>query len=196
VKYVLVSLLGDEATAANDEFARWFAENHPGVTAFHGEHPDHGAVAEAVAAAPLALVLGHDGGGSVRGRSDGPPWTDPTQFARIFAGARVWVYACKTRGESLEDDLDSFGKIARDGGVSVFAGHATAITAVPPFTTFPTLRTNVYAALARAFRAFLQGENRADELRRAALKGAEGGRSTVLIASSVKQDMASLRVLA
>jgi hypothetical protein len=196
VSYVLVSLLGDEATAANDVFAGWFEALHPPAATFHAEHPDHDAVAAAVRATPLALVFGHDGGGSVRGAALGPSWAEPAQFARIFAGARVWVYACKTRGEGLEDDLESFGRRARDGGVAVFAGHATAITAVPPFTTFPEMRTRVYAALARAFRAFLRGENSAGELRRAALGGAESGRQTLLAAPGVKRDMQSLRVLA
>ncbi len=87
--FVLVSLLGDDATAANDEFARWFEASHSPAAAFHGEHPDHEAVAAAVRVTPTALVLGHDGGGSLRGASSGSPWVNPTEFARIFAGARV-----------------------------------------------------------------------------------------------------------
>lgn len=196
MNYVLVSLLGDEATAANDEFARWFAKDHPPAAAFHGEHPDHALVAAAVQEARTALVFGHDGGGSLRGAAKGPAWLGPDEFARIFVGARVWVYACETRAKALEEDLASFGKQARSGGVAVFAGHCTPITAVPPFTTLPLLRDSCYQALARAFRAFLQGENNADALRRAALKGAVFGRGTVLAASPIERDMASLRVLA
>jgi hypothetical protein len=136
VSYVLVSLLGDDATEANDAFARWFEQSHPPARAFHGEHPDHEDVAAAIRATPLALVLGHDGGGSIRGAARGAAWTDPAQFARIFAGARVWVYACLTRGENLEDDLDSFGRRAHGAGVAVFAGHARAISAVPSGPSF------------------------------------------------------------
>lgn len=193
---MLVSLLGDAATAANDDFARWFAQSHVPARAFHGEHPDHDAVAAAVRTTPIALVFGHDGGGSLRGAASGPPWVDPDEFARIFSGARVWVYACDTRAQTLEDDLVSFGRQARCSGVGVFAGHCTAITAVPPFTSLPDLRISVRQALARAFRAFIQGQNNADELRRAALKGAVGGRATVLSAGPIERDMASLRVLA
>jgi hypothetical protein len=196
VSYVLVSLLGDAATEANDAFAQWFAALHPPSQAFHGEHPDHDVVAAAVRATPLALVLGHDGGGSVRGAAEGAAWADPEQFARIFAGARVWVYACLTRGERLEDDLESFGRRARGAGVAVFAGHARPINAVLPFVSFPEPRTVVYQALARAFRAFLQGENNARALQRAALRGTSSGRPTVLIAPWIQRDMESLRVLA
>lgn len=193
--YVLVSLLGDEATAANDEFTRWFEESHAPAATFHDPHPDHDAVTEAVRETPIALVFGHDGGGSLRGASSGAPWVDPVQFAQIFAGARVWVYACDTRAQTQEDDLDSFGRQARAGGVAVFAGHCTSITAVPPFTSLPGLRSSVYKALARAFRAFIQGQNSPAELRRAALKGAVGGRGAVLSALPIERDLASLRVL-
>jgi hypothetical protein len=195
VSYVLVSLLGDEATAANDEFARWFKKSHPPAAAFHDPHPDHEAVAAAVRGSPVALVFGHDGGGSVRGASQGPPWCDPAQFARIFAGARVWVYACDTRAQALEDDLVSFGRQAWDDGIAVFAGHCSAITAVPQLTTLPDLQASVYRALARGFRAFLQGCNNADEIRRAALKGAVGGRAAVLSALPIERDMQALRIL-
>lgn len=194
--YVLVSLLGDEATAANDDFARWFEHAHAPAAAFHGEHPDHEEVARAVQRTPIALVFGHDGDGSVRGAANGRPWADPAQFARIFAGARVWVYACETRGQKLDRDLDSFGNQARAGGVAVFAGHCTKITAVPPFTSMPDLRASVYQALARAFRAFIQGVNNAGELQRAALRGAVRGRGTALSALPIERDMKSLRVLA
>ncbi len=196
MSYVLVSLLGDDATAANDLFARWFEERHRPNAAFHHEHPNPEEVAAAIRETPVAIVLGHDGGGSVRGSSSGPPWMEPDGFARVFQGARVWVYACDTRARALEDDLASFGRQVFDAGVSVFAGHCSPITAVPPFTSLPDLRDRVYAALARAFRAFLSGENNATRLRQAALKGSVGGRATALTALPIERDMESLRVLA
>ncbi len=196
MSYVLVSLTGDDATSANDGFARWFAESHPPSAAFHEGHPDHDQVAAAVRKTPVALVFGHDGGGSLRGAASGPAWVAPEAFARIFEGARVWVYACSTRSPSLEADLLSFGRLSRSGGVAVFAGHASPITAVPPYTSLPGLRTSVHAALARGFRAFLQGQNSAEELRRAVLRGAVTGRGVVFGALPIERDMASLRVLA
>jgi len=195
VKYVLVSLLGDDATAVNDDFAQWFARAHPPSAAFHHEHPDHAAVAAAVRGSPNALVLGHDGGGSVRGAAKGPPWAEPATFAEIFSGARVWVYACDTRGPTLEEDLVSFGRLAHERGVSVFAGHCSPITAVPGFPSLPYLRDSVYEALGRAFRAFIQGQNSASELRRLALKASVLGRATTFTANPIERDMQSLRVL-
>lgn len=191
--YVLVSLLGDKATETNDDFARWFETEHPPAAAFHGEHPDHDAVAAAVRKAPIALVFGHDGGGLLRGAIGGPRWADPAEFARMFVGARVWVYACETRARKLEEDLESFGRQAHTGGVNLFAGYCSAITAVPLLE--PGVRDSVYRALGRTFRAFIQGESRAGELRRVAKIGTVGGRSTALTAMIIERDMASLRVL-
>ena len=54
----------------------------------------------------------------------------------------------------------------------------------------------MHAALARGFRAFLQGQNSAEELRRAVLRGAVTGRGVVFGALPIERDMASLRVLA
>lgn len=195
MKYVLVSLTGDDATAANDDFARSFAESHPPIRAFHGESPAHEEVAAAVREAKTALVLGHDGGGSIRGASQGAPWIIPSEFAKVFYDARVWVYACDTRGPTQERDLESFGKIAFEGGVRVFAGHASPITAVPPFALFPDLRKRTHEALARVFRAFIQGEDNANTLRHIALAGTVGGRATAFSALPIKNDMAALRVL-
>jgi hypothetical protein len=195
VSYVLVSLTGDEATAANDEFARWFAKEHPPLLAFHGESPLHEDVAAGVRETKTALVLAHDGGGSIRGASQGDAWITPQQFAHVFHDARVWVYACDTRGPTLEQDLESFGRIAFESGVRVFAGHASPITAVMPFNLWPDFRTRTYQALARAFRAFIQGENSATVLQQIAKKGTVGGRATVVSALPIQRDFETLRVL-
>lgn len=195
MSYVLVSLLGDEATASNDEFARWFASSNPPTRAFHAEHPSHDEVALAVREAKNALILGHDGGGSLRGAAKGDAWIKPEQFGHVFQGARVWVWACDTRGATLEADLDSFGRAAFEGGVQVFAGHASPIAAVPTYFGMPALHNLIYQSLDRAFRAFLQGEDRADELRRIALAASVGGRATAFGALPIKKDMDALRVL-
>ncbi|MBK8255363.1 MAG: hypothetical protein IPK82_22230 [Polyangiaceae bacterium] len=195
MSYVLVSLTGDEATAANDLFAQWFAKTHPPHAAFHEEHPNHNAVADAVRQAGNALVFGHDGVGSVRGKSLGEPWVDPQTFGQIFSGSRVWVYACDTRSKNLEEDLTSFGRVASGAGVQVFAGFAAPVTAVPPFSTLEALRTPIYQALARGFRAFISGENSAENLKKAVLRGAATGRGAVLAASQIERDIQTLRVL-
>jgi hypothetical protein len=150
-------------------------------------------VAAAVRETPVALVFGHDGGGTIRGAAQGPPWADPEQFAGVFNGARVWVYAGDTRGRHLEEDLDSFGRRTSDLGVAVFAGHCSPIPAVPAFETLPALRILVYGALGRAFRAFVGGTNSASALRLAAARKRVRGRR-MFAASPVEAALESLRV--
>jgi len=194
MKYVLVSLVGDEATQHNDEFARWFAGEHVPVRAFHEERPDHSCIKAAVQDTRTAIVMGHDGGGSLRARAAGPPWATADEFADMFYGARVWAFACSTRSSQLEEDLASFGRQARAGGVAVFAGHASAITATPPLAAFPGLKRRTYEALARGFRMFLQGSNSANDIRNHALR--DRGRPTALVALSIEEAFQTLRVLA
>lgn len=141
----------------------------------------------------LAIVMGHDGGGSLRAASAGPSWADTTQFARLFRGARVWAYACDTRAATLEDDLSSFGRMALAGGVRVFAGHASPITAPPPFASLPQLRETTYLAPARGFRCFLQGCDCTAEIRNRALRSRDP--RIALIALSIQDAFESLRVL-
>ncbi len=197
MSYVLVSLVGDAATEESDKFARWLAGEIRPARAFHDEHPEHAAVAAAVKVTPVALVICHDGGGSVRARRDGPSWADAASFATIFSDARVWAYACNTRAPKLAEDLESFGRRAFASGVRVFAGHCSSIIAPPDAPTYPALRRAGYRALGRAMRAFLRGENRADELRRIALReAAASGRRAVFAAPAIEDAMNSLRVLA
>lgn len=194
MSYVLVSLLGDGATELTDAFAKMFAVRYPPAVAFHEQHPDHDEVAAAIHDTPAALVFGHDGGGSLRGASNGRRWTNPEEFAQIFQDARVWTFACDTRSPRLEEDLDSFGRLASENGVVVFAGHCAPIPAVPAFHAFPELRNNVHNALDRVFRAFLEGENNAGELRRIALANSGRGRSLLRAANPIEEIMRSLRV--
>jgi hypothetical protein len=176
----------------NDVFARRFLAEHPTDLAFFGAHPGHDLVAEKVKEVGLAIVMGHDGGGTLRAASDGPPWADADQFARMFAGARVWVYACDSCSRT-QDDLGSFGARAVAQGVRIFVGHTSPITAPPPFDSIPQLRDATYRALARGFRRFLLGSDSATEIRNHAL-GARG-RGTALVSLSIEDALRSLRVL-
>lgn len=193
MNYVLVSLVGDDATRMNDIFARKFLAQHPTDLAFFEEHPDHDLVAARVQETGLAIVMGHDGGGFLRAARDGRPWADADQFARIFNGARVWAYACDTCTKMHEDDLVSFGERALALGVRVFVGHTSPITAPPPFESMPRLREDTYLALARGFRRFLLGSDNATEIRNHALKSS--GRGTSIVALSIEDAFRSLRVL-
>jgi hypothetical protein len=195
VTYVLVSLVGDKATQDADLFARWFAARHPPAAAYHEASPAHATVRDAVRETPAALVFAHDGGTSVRAIRGGAPWADAHEFARVFEGARVWVYACDTLSAEGEADLTLFGGQAHAEGVRVFAGHYGEVT-LPSFPTLPNHMEAMYTAFRQAFVAFLDGENDVYALRGAALGGVPRRRAALNVSPYVKRAMTSLRVLA
>ena len=192
MNYILVSLVGDDDTKQSDEFAVYFEKNNPAYDSFHEENPDHDQVKKRVEVAKVALVFGHNGGGSIRAFSDGRPWAEPKQFVDMFKGSRVWVYACRTRGKKLGEDIHSFGREVFEGGVSVFVGYCSVVAAPLAIGKIDPSGM-VREGLARAFRAFLQGENSADNLRKKALSGR--GRSALIAAPWLDRDMKNLRDL-
>jgi hypothetical protein len=167
MSYVLVSLVGDEATQEADKLATWFATRRRPVATFAESNPDHDSIRKAVAETPTALVFGHDGNGSLRATSNGPAWATPEQFARIFQDARVYTYACDTLGDHFEESHDSFGHLAKRHGVRVFAGHCIWATATLDQACQP-IDDAVRQALAVVLEAFLDGEDNDVKLRRLA----------------------------
>jgi hypothetical protein len=167
VSYVLVSLVGvnDEATQTSDAFATWYAGQHAPGRHFSGEAPDHQAISEAVLAldAPRGFVLGH-GGENLRalpGRGPleflRPPvivWAEAEQFAAIFRGARVYVFACSTLAEAADDM--SFGREAVRLGVASYAGHFKPIQA-PGIGDVGLHDKQLRRAIARVVKKFLDG---------------------------------------
>ncbi len=192
--YVLVSLVGDKGTQDADRFARWFAERRRPATAFHEPSPAHASVKDAVLKTRAAIVFAHDGGGSVRAVRGGARWADAREFAAVFHGARVWVYACDTRSAELEADLTSFGRVAHGEGVRVFAGHCSDVR-LPWLPTWHNTMEAMYQGLHRAFTAFLEGEDDAQALRGAALGGVPRGTAAVFASPFVERAMQTLRVL-
>ncbi|MBN2495902.1 MAG: hypothetical protein JXR96_15025 [Deltaproteobacteria bacterium] len=164
--YVLVSLVGDEATREADDFALRFEKRRPPSESFHEPAPNLDDVSAEVAKARQALVFGHDGGGSLRAFAEGPPWATAEQFGKAFAGSRVYAFACKTMGTHLtdDDDVTAFGHAATRSGVSVFAGHCSWATASMEDSP-ADLAVAVWNALADVICAFLDGENDAGRLR-------------------------------
>jgi hypothetical protein len=151
-------------------------------------------VSDAVRATQNALVFAHDGDGSIRAVRGGAPWADAQAFAGIFQGARVWVYACDTRSDALEEDLASFGRVAHAAGVRVFAGHCGPVT-VPFLPALPNNMESVYQGLRGAFVAFLEGEDDVAALRDAALADVPLGRAAVFVSPWLEQALKTLRVL-
>lgn len=191
---MLVSLRGDKATQDADRFAQWFAERHAPSAAYHEPSPPHAVVSDAVRATPNALVFAHDGDGSIRAVKGGAPWADAHAFAGIFKQARVWVYACDTRSDALEADLASFGRLAHEAGVRVFAGHCGAVN-LPYLPALPNNMESVYQGLHGAFVAFLAGEDDAAALRAAALASVPLGRAAVVVSPLLEKALKTLRVL-
>jgi hypothetical protein len=168
VSFVLVSLVrdGDISTQASDAFARWYAEQHPPAQSFHGDSPDHEAIAQAVRQLDKrrGFVLGH-GGETLRSGPGPDPlspfkqvivWADAQQFGSLFEDARVYVFACSTLAE--EADVQSFGKRAVGHGIAVYAGHFKPIQA-PDITDTDLYAERMRRALQRVVTKFLDGCN-------------------------------------
>jgi hypothetical protein len=173
VSYVLVSLVrdGDVATLASDAFARWYAEHHPPAARFHDEAPHHGAIAAAVVAldARRGFILGH-GGDTLRAGPGPDPlkpfqvvvvWADARQFAEMFTGARVYVFACSTLAEAT--DAKSFGRTVVELGVAAYAGHFKPVQA-PDVADVGLHDEQLRRAIARVVKTFLDGCDDVDQL--------------------------------
>lgn len=171
--YVLVSLVreSDAALQASDAFAHWYAEKHPPATRFHGESPEHSSISAAVQVLNprRGFVLAH-GGDTLRSGPGPDPlkpfqiivvWADAAQFAEMFKGARVYVFACSTLAEMAE--ADSFGREVVRLGVAAYAGHFRPVQA-PEVKGVGLHDTQLRRAIARVVRTFLDGCNDADQL--------------------------------
>lgn len=163
---MLVSLFreDDPALQASDAFAHWYAERHPPAARFHGASPDHPAIAAAVVDldARRGFVLAH-GGDTLRAGPGPDPlhpfrpvvvWADASQFAAMFQGARVYVFACSTLAEAT--DVESFGRAAIERGVAAYAGHFKPVQA-PDVGGVGLHDAQLRRAIARTVKAFLDG---------------------------------------
>jgi len=164
MSFVIVSLVGDEATQAADTFMQWLAVQRPPCCYVAARCPDREEVRKC--AATHAIVSGHNGGGSLRAEPAGEPWLDAPGLGKTFTGARLYAFACYTlSGERGVDDIQAIGYAAVESGVSAFAGHAGWIDASwGERLEEPTL-TEVRKAVAEVVWRFLGGENDATKLR-------------------------------
>lgn len=176
--YALICLVGDENTRSIERSARDFASQFPPHSDILTPHPSFESVARAVNQGN-ALVTGHNGRGNLRTTSQGPAWADAQQFASIFQGARVYVYACNTLGEGGQESLSSFGHQAIQAGVARFAGHCVVV----PTDNQSSEIDEVIHAL---WRAFLEGEDSQDKLRGVGLRAFRAGQMHRPITGGVK----------
>jgi len=199
--YILVSLVGegDEATEASDAFAFWYAERHPPAKSFRGDAPDHVAIQLAVQVLEprKGFVLGH-GGDTLRAFPGPSPldvftrpvvWANAEAFGQMFAGARVYVFACSTLAEKA--DAESFGRHAIRNGVAAYAGHYKPIHA-PGVADVGLHDRQLRRAIARVVRMFLDGSDDVEQLlmeaRSAISRGALVPLSTEALASKTMND--------
>ena len=173
MSYVLVSLVGDEATQKADEFASWLEAAHPPTIVFREASPSHAAVKSAAAGPHRAVVFGHNGshGGvsSLRAKATGASWATAPELGKLFPGARVYAYACETMGRGDKTDPESLGFAAKAAGVAAFAGHTSFLDAgweeaVPIASAVEPVRK----ALGELILAFLGGESDSNKLKLAA----------------------------
>ncbi len=201
MSYVLVSLVleDDAATKASDAFARWYAGRHTPIERFHGESPEHHAITAAVLKldARRGFVLGH-GGATLRAGPGPDPlnpfqivvvWANVDQFAEMFKGARVYVYACSTLAEAR--DAESFGRGVVERGVAAYAGHHKEVQA-PEVEGVGLHDEQLRRAIARVVKTFLDGCDDVAELLVEARSAASRGARVPLNAKSTHLNDPSL----
>ncbi len=130
MKYVLVRLIGDEATRSAASFGDALARIHQPHAAWEELNPPVDDVARAVAEVGKLVVIGHDGplGGrhSLRATAQGSVWLDGTQLGQRFRGARIYLWACETLGvDSVRDPGVAYlGDEAVHAGAASVAGYS------------------------------------------------------------------------
>jgi hypothetical protein len=93
-------------------------------------------------------------------------WIDADEFAKVFHGARVYVYACSTIDHNSSSIPSGFGPYVVSKGVRVFVGHRKDV--------FGTQIGNAVEKIVHAlWLAFLKGEDNTGALR---IKGQQGWR--------------------
>ncbi|MCU0656512.1 MAG: hypothetical protein MUF64_15060 [Polyangiaceae bacterium] len=158
MNYALICLVGDENTQRIERSARAFAKRFPPQSDILSPQPSFDEVHRTVNEGN-ALLTGHNGSGNLRTTSQGVAWANASQFASMFQGSRVYVYACNTLGEGGLESLSSFGQEAVQQGVSCFAGHCVVV----PTDNQSSQIDQVLHAL---WQAFLEGENDQESLQK------------------------------
>ena len=155
MSYILVSLIGDEATEDSDGLSRQLESRVAPTKTFRGENPNHQDVR--VAADRDAVFFGHNGHGSLRAWADTSRiWATGKDLGQMCDGARLFLYACS----SFDEEGFSLGDEALSNGVEVVVGHESRIIAPDGERGFTPHQMEVLrdAALAMIV-AFLDGED-------------------------------------
>jgi hypothetical protein len=148
--YVLVHLVGDQASEHAGRLVEHLERARTPTCAFRGESPPHDDVATACTTGPTSAVcIGH-GSPAGLGPDRNRVWADADRLGEVFRERRLYAYACNTTG-----DLGSLGARAVRAGVAVFVGHDRIIEAPLP----PQERRMVAQVASAAILAFVGGQD-------------------------------------
>lgn len=176
MSYVLVSLVGDEATRELDILSQYIEQQRLPFAIFRDDNPSHEGVREEVdrlnsdSETASGVIFGHGGESSDSLRAYRDPrrvWSTPEQFADVFQNSRVYVFGCQTVSRPDDASIDSFGEEAVRHCVSVFVGHYMKIQ--PPEISASLSASQVQqleSATSAAILKFLDGCEDEGELKR------------------------------
>ena len=193
--YLLLCLPGDDATNQAYRSAATFEAKRPAEHTITDVSPAHEDVRRE-ATGRDSLVVCHNGSGSLRAVISGEPWCTANQFADMFQGCRVYVYACDTLGQKGLESLSSFGHSAVQQGVRRFAGHCCSVPV-------GNLSSGIDAVLHAMWDAFLSGSNDTQSIQKAGQRAflhvrmhkPAGSPGFLQLASQLSKTINSLRVV-
>ncbi len=154
--YVLVSLVGDEATGESNALSKTLEELRSPSSVHRGESPNVDEVRQSMSGVESAVLFGHDKYGTLRAFSDPTrSWANGEQIGRMFHGARIYLFACSSflpEGESLAEK-------AVQHGVRLVVGHDAPVSSPDSDLGYSRTQISVVRKAALSMiEAFLDGE--------------------------------------
>lgn len=157
MSYVLVHLLGDEASGHAVRLTDYLRTQRLPTSAFVGEHPPHHEIERSFAETPVLMTgvcIGHGGPAGI-GPTPERIWANASELGTLFGQRRLYAFACNTAG-----GLESLGARAIQAGVLVFVGHDRVLEAPLP----PAEQRMVETVAGAAIIAFIDGQDDEQEL--------------------------------
>lgn len=147
--YVLVHLVGDDASKAAGRLADYLCDARTPVHDARGESPAHAEIADALergGSSASGVCISHGGSRGI-GPAPDRVWATAEQLGEIYRARRIYVYGCETTGPN------SLATRAIAAGVAVFVGHDVRIEAPLPSAE----RRMVVTVAGAAILAFIDG---------------------------------------
>ena len=150
--FVLVTLVGDEATEVAAELAERLASRVPPSIRLMKDD----VLAFEAGVGATVVIFGH-GGPAGLGPTRGSTMLTAQWLAERFTGGRVFAFACATL--PVDDRPQSLGQRAVDGCVRSFVGFNAAVASPDVASLTPPQREAVRDAALAMVEAFLAGED-------------------------------------